>query len=146
MKNNPSPKDLIKVGAQFHYPSYWPRWEVINILSIQFNYKIGVEIGLNNGENMFNLLDKDNKKLKLYGVDPYKVQEENLLYEKNIDEKYNDESLHMLKKQVLKESLKYPNLEILIDTSDNASKQFDKESIDFVFIDEIIVIKVLKMI
>ena len=135
MKNNPSPKDLIKVGAQFHYPSYWPRWEVINILSIQFNYKIGVEIGLNNGENMFNLLDKDNKKLKLYGVDPYKVQEENLLYEKNIDEKYNDESLHMLKKQVLKESLKYPNLEILIDTSDDASKQFDKESIDFVFID-----------
>ena len=88
MKNNPRPKDLIKVGAQFHYPSYWPRWEVINILSIQFNYKIGVEIGLNNGENMFNLLDKDNKKLKLYGVDPYKVQEENLLYEKNIDEKY----------------------------------------------------------
>ena len=135
MNNSASPRDLIKTGQKFCYPAYWPRWEVINILSIQFNYKIGVEIGVNNGENMFNLLDKDNKKLKMYGVDPYKVQEENVLYEKNIDEKYNDESLHVLKKQVLKESLKYPNLELLVDTSDNASKQFDKESIDFVFID-----------
>ena len=84
MNNSASPRDLIKTGQKFCYPAYWPRWEVINILSIQFNYKIGVEIGVNNGENMFNLLDKDNKKLKMYGVDPYKVQEENVLYEKNI--------------------------------------------------------------
>ena len=81
MKNNPSPKDLIATGAQFAYPSSWPRWEVINIQCIQFNYKIGVEIGVNNGENMFSLLDKGNKKLKMYGVDPYKVQPDNTLYE-----------------------------------------------------------------
>ena len=135
MKNNPSPKDLIGNGTKFAYPTSWPRWEIINILCIQFNYKIGVEIGVNNGENLFSLLDKDNKKLKMYGVDPYKVQEENVLYEKNIDEKYNDESLAVLKKQVLKEALKFPNLEMIIDRSDNASKLFDKESIDFVFID-----------
>jgi len=135
MKNNPSPKDLIKTGVKFAYPVSWTRWEIIHIMCIQFNYKIGVEIGVNNGENLFSLLDKGNKKLKMYGVDPYKVQEENTLYEKNIDEKYDDVDLAGLKRQVLKESLKYPNLEILVDTSDNASKQFDKESIDFVFID-----------
>jgi hypothetical protein len=135
MKNNPSPKDLIATGAQFAYPSSWPRWEVINIQCIQFNFKIGVEIGVNNGENMFSLLDKGNKKLKMYGVDPYKVQPDNTLYEQRINEEYNDESLSMLKKQVLKEALKFPNLELIIDRSDNASKQFDKESIDFVFID-----------
>ena len=135
MKNNPSPKDLIKTGTQFAYPTSWPRWEVIHIMIIQFNYKIGVEIGVNNGENMFSLLDKGNKKLKMYGVDPYKVQKENCLYEQNINQEYDDESLAMLKKQVLKEVLKFPNLEMIIDRSDNASKQFDKNSIDFVFID-----------
>ena len=135
MNNLPSPKDLISTGAQFAYPTSWPRWEVINIQCVQFNYKIGVEIGVNNGENMFSLLDKGNKKLKMYGVDPYKVQPDNTLYEQHIDQEYNDESLSMLKKQVLKEALKFPNLEMIIDRSDNASKQFDKESIDFVFID-----------
>ena len=113
MKNNPSPKDLITTGVQFAYPTSWPRWETINILCIQFNYKIGVEIGVNNGENMFSLLDKGNKKLKMYGVDPYKVQSDNTLYEQRINEEYNDESLSMLKKQVLKEALKFPNLEMI---------------------------------
>ena len=135
MNKNPKPKDLIKTGVQFAYPAYWARWDVINIMITQFNYKIGVEIGVNNGENMFSLLDKGNKQLKMYGVDPYKVQPDNTLYEQRINEEYNDESLNILKKQVLKESLKFPNLELIIDRSDNASKQFEKESIDFVFID-----------
>ena len=130
MNNLPSPKDLIKTGAQFAYPIQWRRWEVINIFITQFNWKIGVEVGVNEGENIFEIA-KNNSKLKIYGVDPYKIQKENILY----NEEYNDESLSIIKRKILKESLKYPNLKIIIDRSDNASKQFDKESIDFVFID-----------
>ena len=130
MNNLPSPKDLIKTGAQFAYPIQWRRWEVINIFIIQFNWKIGVEIGVNEGENVFEIA-KNNSKLKIYGVDPYKIQKENILY----NEVYTDKSLNIIKRKILKESLKYPNLKIIVDRSDNASKQFDKESIDFVFID-----------
>ena len=127
-------KNFIKNGVQFAYPVQWKRWEVINLFITEFNFKSGVEIGVNEGDNIFKITES-NSKLKIYGVDPYKVQKENTLYEKNINEEYNDESLSIIKRKILKESLKYPNLEIIVDRSDNASKQFDKESIDFVFID-----------
>jgi len=127
-------KNFIKNGVQFAYPVQWKRWEVINLFITEFNFKSGVEIGVNEGDNIFKIAES-NSKLKIYGVDPYKVQKENTLYEKNINEEYNDESLSIIKRKILKESLKYPNLKIIIDRSDNASKQFDKESIDFVFID-----------
>jgi hypothetical protein len=130
MNNLPSPKDLIKTGAQFAYPIQWRRWEVINIFITQFNWKIGVEVGVNEGENIFEIA-KNNSKLKIYGVDPYKIQKENILY----NEEYTDKSLNIISRKMLKEALRYPNLEIIVDTSFNASKQFDKESIDFVFID-----------
>ncbi len=130
MNNLPSPKDLIKTGAQFAYPIQWRRWEVINIFITQFNWKIGVEVGVNEGENIFEIA-KNNSKLKIYGVDPYKIQKENILY----NEEYTDKSLNIISRKMLKEAFRYPNLEIIVDTSFNASKQFDKESIDFVFID-----------
>ena len=60
----PSPKDLIKTGAQFAYPFYWKRWEVIKIFSIQFNYKVGVEIGIDKGT-----LEVKRDRLKYYAVD-----------------------------------------------------------------------------
>ena len=123
-------KNFIKNGVQFAYPVQWKRWEVINLFITEFNFKSGVEVGVNEGENIFEIA-KNNSKLKIYGVDPYKIQKENILY----NEEYNDESLSIIKRKILKESLKYPNLKIIIDRSDNASKQFDKESIDFVFID-----------
>ena len=71
----------------------------------------------------------------MYGVDPYKIQKENTLYEKYMGGEYTDNSLNIIKRKTLKKALKYPNLEIIVDTSINASKQFEKESIDFVFID-----------
>ena len=132
--NSPNPKDLIKTGAQFAYPIQWRRWEVINVFITQFNWKIGVEVGVKEGENIFEVA-KNNSKLKIYGVDPYRVQQENSLYERNISQEYTDKSLNIIKRKTLKEALKYPNLEIIVDTSENASKQFDRESIDFVFID-----------
>ena len=134
MNNLPNPKDLIKSGAQFAYPIQWPRWEVISVFITQFNWKVGVEIGVNEGETVFEIA-KSNPKLKMYGVDPYKVQQENILYERNISQKYNDTSLNIIRRKMLKEAFRYPNLEIIVDNSINASKQFDKESIDFVFID-----------
>ena len=130
MNNLPNPKDLIKAGAQFAYPTQWRRWDVINVFITQFNWKIGVEVGVNEGENIFEIA-KNNSKLKIYGVDPYKIQKENILY----NEVYTDKSLNIIKRKTLKEALKYLNVEIIIDTSFNVSKQFDKESIDFVFID-----------
>ena len=126
--------NFVKLGMQFAYPVHWKRWDVISILIDQFNFKSGVEIGVFNGKNVFELAGK-HKKLKLTGVDPYKVQEENSLYEKNINEEYDNKSLNIIRRNTLKEALRYSNLEILIDTSYNASAQFDKESIDFVFID-----------
>ena len=111
--NSPNPKDLIKAGAQFAYPVQWRRWEVINVFVTQFNWKIGVEIGVNEGLNIFEVA-KNNEKLKIYGVDPYKVQEENTLYEKKIGEvqkfnrkRYDNDSLNMIRRRMLKESLKY---------------------------------------
>ena len=130
-------KNFIKNGVQFAYPVQWKRWEVINLFITEFNFKSGVEIGVNEGDNIFKIAES-NSKLKIYGVDPYKVQKENTLYEKNIGQNHmvgDDVSLSLIKRKILKESLKYPNLKIIIDRSDNASKQFDKESIDFVFID-----------
>ena len=132
--NLPNPKDLIKNGAQFAYPIQWRRWEVINVFITQFNWKVGVEIGVNEGENIFEVT-KNNPTLKMYGVDPYKIQKENTLYEKYMGGEYTDNSLNIIKRKTLKKALKYPNLEIIVDTSINASKQFEKESIDFVFID-----------
>ena len=132
--NSPNPKDLIKNNAQFAYPIQWRRWEVINVFITQFNWKVGVEIGVNEGENIFEVT-KNNPTLKMYGVDPYKIQKENTLYEKYMGGEYTDNSLNIIKRKTLKEAFRYPNLEIIVDNSINASKQFDKESIDFVFID-----------
>ena len=108
--NLPNPKDLIKNGAQFAYPIQWRRWEVINVFITQFNWKVGVEIGVNEGENIFEVT-KNNPTLKMYGVES------------------------ITRREMLKDALRYSNLEIIVDTSINASKQFDKESVDFVFID-----------
>jgi len=139
--NSPNPRDLIKNGVQFAYPVQWRRWDIINVFITQFNWKIGVEVGVKEGENIFQIA-KNNEKIKIYGVDPYKVQEENTLYEKKIGEvrkfnirSYDDDSLNMIRRKMLQESLYFPNLKIIIDTSVNASKQFDRESIDFIFID-----------
>ena len=108
--NSPNPKDLIKNGAQFAYPIQWRKWEVINVFITQFNWKIGVEIGDNEGETVFEIA-KSNPKLKIYGItcEP--------------------------KRKMLKESLKYSNLETIVDTSNTTSNRFKKESIDFVFIE-----------
>ena len=114
MNNLPNPKDLIKSGAQFAYPIQWRRWEVINVFITQFNWKVGVEIGVNEGETVFEIA-KSNPKLKLYGIDPYKVQQENILYERNISQKYNDNSLNIIKRKTLKEAFRYPNLEIIVE-------------------------------
>ena len=95
---------------------------------------MGVEIGVNEGENIFEVT-KNNPTLKMYGVDPYKIQKENTLYEKYMGGEYTDNSLNIIRRKMLKEAFRYPNLEIIVDNSINASKQFEKESIDFVFID-----------
>ena len=102
--NLPNPKDLIKKGAQFAYPIQWRRWEVINVFITQFNWKVGVEIGVNEGENIFEVT-KNNPTLKMYGVES------------------------ITRREMLKDALRYSNLEIIVDTSINASKQFEKESI-----------------
>ena len=114
--NSPNPKDLIKNNAQFAYPIQWRRWEVINVFITQFNWKVGVEIGVNEGENIFEVT-KNNPTLKMYGVDPYKIQKENTLYEKYMGGEYTDNSLNIIKRKTLKKALKYPNLEIIVDTA-----------------------------
>ena len=102
----PSPKDLIKTGAQFAYPFYWKRWEVIKIFSIQFNYKIGVEIGIDKGT-----LEVKRDRLKYYAVDDKMSK-----WTKKVNET--------------------PDINLILDTSENASKEFKDESVDFVFINE----------
>jgi len=124
------PINLTEQGVQFSLPSNYRRWDVIKYFINVFKYNKGVELGVNKGENFFNLLENNND-LILYGIDIFEVQKDNTL------ENYGgNDFLNSYKNEVIQKLKKFKTrAQILIERTDIAHKHFDDESLDFVFID-----------
>jgi hypothetical protein len=129
-KNYMTPREYAEKGTQWTYVSNLKRWQVISYFLNLFELKIGVELGVNRGENFFNLLEI-NKKLLLYGVDVFEPQKDNVL------EDYGGiENLTSYKEIVFQKLKKYPNrAQIFVERTDQAYRHFDDFELDFVFID-----------
>ena len=91
----------------------------------ELGFKVGVEIGVYKGEYT-EILSKSG--LQIYAVDPWKVYDDygNPKGQKRMDAQYEHT------KRVL---APYPNCKIIRKTSMEAVKEFENESLDFVYID-----------
>lgn len=99
----------------------------IKIMKKKFNGKLvkGVEVGVNSGRNSKSILEELNVE-KLYLVDIWNNYEEIDYVRSNIDRSY---------KSVLKKFRKDKRVRIIKDFSENAVKNMDDNSLDFVYID-----------
>ena len=92
----------------------------------------GVEVGVYKGEHAQKIYNYLNIK-KLYLVDPFKVYKD-YIQEKiynHVDQKEHDENYLKVKKKFSK----FKNVEIIRMTSIEASKKFENNSLDFVYLD-----------
>lgn len=107
------------------------RWHFLVELILKNKYKIGAEIGTADGKNAFPLLSNTN--IKLFCVDPY------IKYnEYTNDTKANQDILCKLKEKaycILQPYFDNKRCIHIEDTSKNACRQIEDESLDFVFID-----------
>ena len=58
------------------------------VLTLNYDLRVGVELGVSAGENFFALLRK-NPNLFLYGVDTWVLQEDNILEDYNASDEMN---------------------------------------------------------
>lgn len=104
-------------------------------LFAELNFKIGAEIGVDKGDYS-EVLVKANPQCKIYGVDPYS----RIAYEPNIkpheagiyDTQEGFEDNYYKARAKLD---KYPNYVLLRGYSQDVLKQFEDQSLDFVYID-----------
>ena len=89
---------------------------------------IGVEIGVWEGENLKKLAIECTNIKKIYGVDPYQPYGN---WKRFVD----IDSLELAKKEAQNNISNLVNAELIIKTSLDASKNFEDESLDFIFID-----------
>jgi len=89
-------------------------------------FKAGVEVGVFEGEYT-EILAKSG--LKIFGVDPW-LDYENYVYGRN-----NQSKLNKLYEKTIKRLTPYPNVYIIRKMSMDAVKDFDDNSLDFVYID-----------
>jgi len=94
----------------------------------EMGYKVGVEVGVQRGAFSRRLLKVG---LKVYAVDPWLCYPD---YDVNI---YNDYQAHQdeVYAAAVKNLSIYPNCTIVRKTSMNAVKDFEDESLDFIYID-----------
>lgn len=128
--NNINLDNLIK------YHEYWSEpheWLTDFINGNQDEIKIGVEIGVAFGSNIKSLLE--NTKLeKLFGIDPYQESTWDLQGHVDVDNDFGSfDSLYEHVNQFVSQYGDRANLIRM--TSEQASKKFKSESLDFVFID-----------
>jgi SAM-dependent methyltransferase len=92
---------------------------------IEKGYKTGVEVGVFTGEYTEVLAGSG---LEIYGVDPWLIYRDygNPTAQRKMDERY-DEAADRLEK--------YQNVTLIKETSMDALRRFEDESIDFVYID-----------
>ena len=89
-------------------------------------FKIGVEVGTQKGEYA-EILCKKNPEAKLYCIDPWKKIKDYF--------EYRSDSLHEKYYRETKERLEKFNCELIRKTSIEAVKDFEDDSIDYVYID-----------
>ena len=87
---------------------------------------IGVEVGVAAGE--YSKIILDNGVEKLYGIDPYKRLPDYYDYMK-------ESTFRKLYEDTKKRLRDYPNFFLILETSEEALKRFDDNSLDFVYID-----------
>jgi hypothetical protein len=95
----------------------------LTVLFKELGYKVGAEIGVHRGEYSETLC-KNNPGLKLYGVDPYKAYDQ-YNNQQEVDD-YNEEA---------KTRLEPYNYRFITKPSLDAVRDFEDESLDFVYID-----------
>lgn len=93
----------------------------------ELNFKVGVEVGVLQGKYLF-MLCKLNPQMKLYGVDPWKVYND---YPDLSDQKTFD----LFYEQTKEKLASFSNYELIRESSMDAIKKFEDESLDFVYID-----------
>ena len=95
-------------------------------LFTRFGYRTGVEVGTLAGEYA-DVLCRSNPRMKLYCVDPYEAYVGYVRYhtQRNLDDSFKQ----------AKKRLKRQNVEFIKEYSVEAAKQFERESVDFVYID-----------
>lgn len=117
--NQPSPIDIVGVG----------RLDLLRWLR-ELDFTTGVEIGVEAGRYS-ELICQQNTQMKLHGVDPYLEYDE-------YREPYTQQGLNEIYEQMLnrmKDYIKHDNFEIIRKKSMDAVKDFEDESLDFVYID-----------
>jgi len=98
----------------------------------ELGFKVGVEIGVSWAQN---IIDYCEAGLEIYGIDPWQDSRDNTYrkiisipgkYAKTINDVYN---------YAIERTKKYPNCHLVRKTSLEASDDFEKRSLDFVYID-----------
>lgn len=112
------------------------RWVTLTRFVNQNDWQVGVELGVYRGEN-FKYLIENCPNLKLTGVDLYESQPENNGPEKwTPGENGHKWDHNQYYQDMLNFCKKYSNrAEIIKDYTTQASKKFEENSLDFVFID-----------
>lgn len=124
--------DLSNLEKFFGYWDESHQW-LKNFINQNEDIKTGVEVGVAFGSNMKTLLDGTQLE-KLFGVDPYVVDSWDLSGTLDVQKEYG--GFDFLYEHVLEFLKPYGTRSKLIRmTSEEASKKFKNESLDFVFID-----------
>lgn len=98
----------------------------------ELGFQVGVEVGVSWGQNIVNLAKSD---LTIYGVDPWQDSEDNV-YRKIISiPGERAKSYESVYQYALERTAPYPNIKLIRKTSLEAAKDFEKRSLDFVYID-----------
>jgi hypothetical protein len=98
----------------------------------EIGFNKGVEVGVSWAQN---IVDYGKAGLEVYGVDPWEdTPDEKFRRIVSIDGKYG-KSREGVYKLAHKRTAPYPNIHLIKETSEVASRTFDKRSLDFVYID-----------
>ena len=133
MKN---PNELAKVGEYLTSPSQnaeQKRWHSITAYIKYFNFNIGAELGVSTGLN-FDSLMQLNKNLKLYGIDCFESEGNELeQYDKGI---YQGRTQTDAIENAKRIEAKYPNrARMIFKRTDKACEIIPDGHLDFIFID-----------
>lgn len=93
----------------------------------ELDFKTGVEVGVA-GAAYSELIAKNNPQMKVYGVDPWEAYDDYMDYT-------IPPVLKALKGEALNRMERYPNYEFIVKRSMDAVKDFEDNSIDFVYFD-----------
>lgn len=129
------PKNIYQLFILYYTYIYLQgRTYEINRVISENNYSNYLEVGVWEGETLFKIAET-NKKIKVYGVDPYSGSSFQGYYKGEVQSRVDNIFYDKLFNDVLKNASNYLNVEILRMSSKKASEHFLDEGLDIVFID-----------